>query len=46
MKNDATEEQINAVVEKIKKIGYTPCPIPGAQRTAIGIIGDDNRISS
>ncbi|MEW5822218.1 MAG: 3-deoxy-7-phosphoheptulonate synthase [Cyanobacteriota bacterium] len=46
MKNDATEENINAVIEKIKKMGFTPCPIPGAQRTAIGIIGNDGRIDS
>jgi 3-deoxy-7-phosphoheptulonate synthase len=46
MKNDATEEQLNAVISKIKKIGFTPCPIPGAQRTAIGVIGNESRIDS
>lgn len=46
MKNDATDEQINAVVDKIKKMGFTPCPIPGAQRTAIGVIGNEGRVDS
>lgn len=46
MKNDATDNDIAAVVNKIKQMGYTPCPIPGAQRTAIGVIGNDKRIDS
>lgn len=46
MKNDAKDSDITAVVDKIKKMGFTPCPIPGAQRTAIGVIGNDGRIDS
>jgi 3-deoxy-7-phosphoheptulonate synthase len=46
MKNDASDEQLNTVIEKIKKMGFTPCPIPGAQRTAIGVIGNESRIDS
>ena len=46
MKNNATDEQINSVINKIKKMGFTPCPIPGAQRTAIGVIGNESRIDS
>ena len=46
MKNDATDEQIENVLEKIKKMGFTPCPIPGAQRTAIGVIGNESVIDS
>jgi 3-deoxy-7-phosphoheptulonate synthase len=40
MKAQATEEQVRAVCEKIEALGFRPHPIPGAQRTAIGITGN------
>ena len=40
MKNDATEEQVQAVVRAIEKLGYRGIPMPGAQRTAVCIIGN------
>ncbi len=40
MKAHATEEQVRAVCEKIERLGLRPHPIPGAQRTAIGITGN------
>jgi 3-deoxy-7-phosphoheptulonate synthase len=40
MKAQATEEQVRAVCEKIEVLGFRPHPIPGAQRTAIGITGN------
>ncbi len=40
MKAHATEEQVRAVCEKIEALGYRAHPIPGAQRTAIGITGN------
>src|SRR5256714_4366608 len=40
MKAHATEEQVCAVCEKIEALGFRPHPIPGAQRTAIGITGN------
>ena len=40
MKAHATEEQVRAVCEKIELLGYRAHPIPGAQRTAIGITGN------
>ncbi len=36
----ATPEQIEAVAEKIRQLGYTPHVIPGATRTAIGVTGN------
>ncbi len=36
----ATPQQVEAVVEKIRALGLTPNPIPGAQRVAIGITGN------
>ena len=40
MKPHATAEQVDAVVEKIRALGLTAHPIPGAQRVAIGITGN------
>ena len=40
MRAHATEEQVHAVCEKIESLGYRAHPIPGEQRTAIGITGN------
>src|ERR1700744_2035181 len=40
MKAHATEEQVRAVCERIESLGFRAHPIPGAQRTAIGITGN------
>jgi 3-deoxy-7-phosphoheptulonate synthase len=40
MRNDATEEQVKAVIKEIEKMGFRGVPMPGAQRTAICIIGN------
>ena len=40
MKAHATEDQVRAVCERIESLGYRAHPIPGAQRTAIGITGN------
>jgi len=40
MKNHATPEEVEAVNERIRTLGLSPHPIPGAQRVAIGITGN------
>jgi len=40
MKMDATADQIEGVVEQVEARGLKANPIPGAQRTAIGITGN------
>lgn len=40
MKPDATESEVGRVMEIIEKLGYRPHPMPGANRTAIGITGN------
>src|SRR5437588_2421382 len=40
MKAHASEDQVRAVCERIESLGYRAHPIPGAQRTAIGITGN------
>ncbi len=44
MKHGATAEQIERVVETIEDMGYGAEPIPGKQRTAVGLIGNDGRV--
>ena len=44
MKNDATEEQVLAVIRRIESLGYRGIPIPGALRTAVCIIGNQGTI--
>jgi 3-deoxy-7-phosphoheptulonate synthase len=51
MKNDATEEQLQAVIREIESQGYRGVPMPGMQRTAVCIIGntgpvEDSRLLS
>jgi len=44
MKNDATEAQVQAVVREIESLGYRGIPMPGAQRTAVCIIGNQGPV--
>ncbi len=44
MKNDATEAQVRAVIKVIEKLGYRGVPMPGAQRTAVCIIGNQGPV--
>jgi len=44
MQAHASEEQIRAVCEKIEAFGFRAHTIPGAQRTAIGITGNQGMV--
>jgi 3-deoxy-7-phosphoheptulonate synthase len=44
MKAQATPEEIQAVCDHIEQLGFRPHPLPGAQRTAIGITGNQGQI--
>jgi 3-deoxy-7-phosphoheptulonate synthase len=44
MKAQATPDQIRAVCERIEQLGLRPHPLPGAQRTAIGITGNKGEV--
>lgn len=46
MRNDATEADIQRVNQAIEDLGYEARPIPGEQRTAIGVVGNDRRVDS
>ncbi|HEV2707979.1 MAG TPA: 3-deoxy-7-phosphoheptulonate synthase [Pyrinomonadaceae bacterium] len=44
MKSDATERDIDEVVKVITELGLRAHPMPGAQRTAIGITGNQGAV--
>jgi 3-deoxy-7-phosphoheptulonate synthase len=46
MQHNAAQEDIERVVAVIEEMGYAARPMPGAQRTAVGIVGNDGRIDS
>ena len=46
MKTDATPSQIDAVVRVIAELGFRGHPLPGAQRTAIGVTGNQGAVEA
>ncbi len=46
MDHRATPEEIQRVVDTISSMGYGAKPMPGRQRTAIGLVGNDGRVES
>jgi 3-deoxy-7-phosphoheptulonate synthase len=46
MGHGATAEEVERVVKVIGELGYEARPMPGAQRTAIGVVGNDGRVDS
>ncbi|HJG07974.1 MAG TPA: 3-deoxy-7-phosphoheptulonate synthase, partial [Megamonas hypermegale] len=46
MNTDATNENIQAVVEAIESVGLTAKIMEGAQQKIVGVIGDKRKMSS
>ena len=46
MHSHSTPEQIERVLDAIRKLGLTPHPMPGATRTAIGMTGNTGSVDS
>ncbi len=44
MSHTATKDDIDRVCDTIRAMGYTPAPMPGAQRTSYGLVGNDGRV--
>jgi 3-deoxy-7-phosphoheptulonate synthase len=44
MRHGASTADVDRVVEVINELGYEARPMPGAQRTAIGVVGNDGRV--
>jgi 3-deoxy-7-phosphoheptulonate synthase len=45
MKAHATPEQVQAVCDAIIQLGFRPHPLPGAERTAVGITGNQGEVA-
>src|SRR5688572_16440795 len=46
MRHGATEEEVRRVVAVIEEMGYRSSPMPGAQRVAVGLVGNDGRVDA
>ena len=46
MSHTATNDDVGRVITTIEELGYEARPIPGKQRTAIGLIGNDGKVDS
>ena len=46
MKHNATAEEVQGAVDAIHDLGYKARPMPGRQRTAIGLVGNDGRVDT
>jgi 3-deoxy-7-phosphoheptulonate synthase len=44
MVHKATQEQVGAVLDAVRRLGYTPQPIPGENRVAIGVLGNQGYV--
>ena len=46
MQHGATAEEIRGVVAAIEEMGYQARPMPGKQRTAVGLVGNDGKVDA
>ena len=46
MRHGATAEEIQGVVGAIEEMGYQARPMPGKQRTAVGLVGNDGKVDA
>src|SRR3954462_12220975 len=46
MAKTATPDQVERVVKVIEEMGYQARPMPGEQRTAVGLVGNDGRVDA
>lgn len=46
MRHGATEEEVRRVIAVIEEMGYKARPMPGAQRMAVGLVGNDGRVDA
>jgi 3-deoxy-7-phosphoheptulonate synthase len=44
MRHGAAEEEIQRVATTIEEMGYQARPMPGKQRTTVGLVGNDGRV--
>jgi len=45
MEHSATQQQIDTVIQAVKRLGFAPQPIPGENRVAIGVLGNQGYVN-
>jgi len=46
MRHGATRDEVQKVISVIEEMGYQASPMPGSQRTAVGLVGNDGRVDA
>ena len=46
MRHGATPDEVQKVISVIEEMGYQATTMPGAQRTAVGLVGNDGRVDA
>src|ERR1044071_5333972 len=46
MRHGATEDEGRGVIAGVQEMGYKAQPMPGAQRAAVGLVGNDGRVDA
>ena len=46
MRHGASADEVQKVISVIEEMGYQAAPMPGAQRTAVGLVGNDGRVDA
>jgi 3-deoxy-7-phosphoheptulonate synthase len=46
MRHGATDAEVRRVIAVIEELGYKAKAMPGAQRTAVGLVGNDGRVDA
>ncbi len=46
MSHNATAAELDSVVRTIEEMGYQARPMPGKQRTAVGLVGNDGKVDA
>jgi len=46
MEHGASSKDVDRVVQVVEEMGYEARPMPGAQRTAVGMVGNDGRVDA
>lgn len=46
MEHGASTAEVDRVCQVVKEMGYEARPMPGAQRTAVGVVGNDGRVDA
>src|SRR5215210_3156969 len=46
MAHNASSDDVQHVVDTIREMGYEAAPIPGKQRTAVGLVGNDGNVDA